>query len=104
MKHWSESLRALQALLISLALAGCATAPLPEEAAPAPAVAAQPAEPAASAVPVAAAASAPEAESGKDVAGVPTYPLRPELPVDLDDSSARIDLWQRIRGGFAMPD
>jgi membrane-bound lytic murein transglycosylase D len=31
-------------------------------------------------------------------------PLRPGVRVDLDDRSARADLWQRVRKGFAMPD
>jgi membrane-bound lytic murein transglycosylase D len=30
--------------------------------------------------------------------------MRPDARVDLDDRSARIDLWQRIRKGFAIPD
>lgn len=35
-------------------------------------------------------------------------PVRPDVPLQLDDStvqdSARKDLWQRVRSGFAMPD
>ncbi len=31
-------------------------------------------------------------------------PLRPERKVDLEDRSARIDLWVRVRRGFAIPD
>ena len=30
--------------------------------------------------------------------------LQPGVDVDLDDSAARADLWQRVRKGFAMPD
>lgn len=30
--------------------------------------------------------------------------LQPGVSVDLNDSSARADLWQRVRSGFAMPD
>ena len=35
---------------------------------------------------------------------VPMDPLRPEVPVDLDDRSARIDLWKRVRDGYGIPD
>lgn len=31
-------------------------------------------------------------------------PLRPETRVDFDDPRARIDLWSRLRGGYAVPD
>jgi len=31
-------------------------------------------------------------------------PLRPETRVDFDDPRARIDLWSRLRGGYAIPD
>jgi membrane-bound lytic murein transglycosylase D len=34
----------------------------------------------------------------------PIDPVRPDARVDLDDRSARIDLWQRIRNGFAIRD
>lgn len=37
-------------------------------------------------------------------APVAVDPLRPEAPVDLNDASARTDLWARVRRGFAMPD
>jgi membrane-bound lytic murein transglycosylase D len=30
-------------------------------------------------------------------------PLRPETRVDFDDPRARIDLWSRVRGGYAIP-
>ena len=35
---------------------------------------------------------------------VPIDPLQPERKVDLDDRSARVDLWARVRRGFAIPD
>ena len=35
---------------------------------------------------------------------VPVDPLRPEVPLDLNDRSAQTDLWARVRRGFAMPD
>jgi membrane-bound lytic murein transglycosylase D len=31
-------------------------------------------------------------------------PLRPDVHVEIDDRSARIDLWARVRAGFGMPD
>jgi membrane-bound lytic murein transglycosylase D len=50
---------------------------------------------------VAAAASAPD-----DVVEAPTLidPERPDVRIDIDDRSARVDLWDRVRRGFAMPD
>jgi membrane-bound lytic murein transglycosylase D len=74
--------------------------------------------PVATAVPVPSpAASVPAAEAaasaaqGGDMAAVaeravetPIDPLRPEVPVDLDDRTAQIDLWQRVRNGFGIAD
>ncbi len=37
-------------------------------------------------------------------APVPVDPLRPEVRLDLGDRAARVDLWDRLRRGFAMPD
>jgi membrane-bound lytic murein transglycosylase D len=37
-------------------------------------------------------------------APVPVDPIRPDVRLDLDDRSARVDLWDRVRRGFAMPD
>ncbi len=34
----------------------------------------------------------------------PFDPLQPDASVNLDDSSARADLWHRVRDGFAIPD
>ena len=68
---------------------------------------------AASAPEVSAAASAPAAAaSGVDGSTVaegpavapPIDPLRPEEKVDLDAPTATIDLWARLRHGYAMPD
>ena len=101
---------ALLPLAALLWLAGCAGMPdtPPAEEAPAP-------EAADSAVPVAAAASAPAdvlvvlpASDGKGDEGpavsAPIDPLRPEVHVDLDDRTARLDLWDRVRRGFTVPD
>jgi membrane-bound lytic murein transglycosylase D len=102
--------RAVAALVAVLWLGACATAP---EAPP-------PTTPAAVALPPVAAASAPElppasavavaaAEAAKDedvgpAAAAPIDDLRPEARIDLDDRGARISLWGRVRGGFAMPE
>ncbi|MEO8922662.1 MAG: transglycosylase SLT domain-containing protein [Caldimonas sp.] len=50
---------------------------------------------------VAAAASAPD-----DVVTAPTLidPERPGVHINIDDRTARVDLWNRLRRGFAMPD
>ena len=50
---------------------------------------------------VAVAASPPEESA---TAPVPVDPLRPDVHLDLDDRAARVDLWDRVRRGFAMPD
>ncbi len=77
----------------------------------APATSAAPDAPAAS-VPVAtapAAPAAPESAASVPAAGaapVPAVvdPLRPDVRVDPNDAAARMDLWTRVRRGFAMPD
>jgi len=56
--------------------------------------------PPASEAPVAAAAAADEPIA----APVPVDPLRPDVRLDLDSRAARVDLWERVRRGFAMPD
>jgi membrane-bound lytic murein transglycosylase D len=97
-------LRAAAPLLL---LAACATPPAPPpEAVPAAPVATvpAPATPAASApADVVVVAAAPQAPAEKPSAE-PIDPLRPDVPVDLDERSARVDLWERVRKGFAMPD
>ena len=90
-------------------LAGCTSAPwspsmqAPEAtvaAASAPVQAASAAEDAASA----AAAEIPEAAQEAVAAPVPVDPLRPEVRLDLEERAARVDLWDRVRRGFSMPD
>lgn len=111
------------AALAAAALAcGCAvTPPAPvaeataSEAAAVPTVAAAasaPAAPASAAAAPAASASAPivsaAASAPLDAASAAppeaADPLRPDKRVDFGDPSARVDLWERIRGGFTMPD
>jgi membrane-bound lytic murein transglycosylase D len=94
------------ALSFALWLGACATAPeapVVEASAP-PAAAASAAElPVASTVAVAT-AKAEVAIDDVPAAEAPIDDLRPERPIDLDDRSARISLWDRVRSGFAMPE
>ncbi len=90
-------------------LAGCVSAPPSSFLSTTPALASS--APAAAALPkddedapeqsVANAASPPEESAA---ATVPVDPLRPDVHLDLDDRAARVDLWDRVRRGFAMPD
>jgi membrane-bound lytic murein transglycosylase D len=97
-------------------LAGCASVPWPPapaapsynepsvaSAAPPPAAAASAAAPVAAASAAASAAVTAAAEEAVP-APVPVDPIRPDVRLDLDDRSARVDLWDRVRRGFAMPD
>ena len=43
-------------------------------------------------------------DEGKDAAGAPTDPLRPDTTLNLDDGSASADLWGRVRTGFGLPE
>ncbi len=43
-------------------------------------------------------------DEGKDAAGAPTDPLRPDTTLNLDDRSASADLWGRVRTGFGLPE
>jgi membrane-bound lytic murein transglycosylase D len=49
-----------------------------------------------------AAAAEPGADDATGEATAPIDPVRPDARIDLDDRAARIDLWQRIRDGFAI--
>jgi membrane-bound lytic murein transglycosylase D len=107
--------RRFAALVWSLLLAGCVSAPSsspPLSAAEASAAAASASADAAhagepksldeaAAQSVAAAPSLPD-----DVVAAPILidPERPNVHIDIDDRSARVDLWNRLRHGFAMPD
>ena len=94
--------RAALSLAPLLLLAACASPggfyPPAAPAAPAAPSIAEPAPSNAAAQPPAEAA-VPEVVT----APIPVDPLRPEVPVALDDRSAQTDLWERVRRGFAMP-
>ena len=54
---------------------------------------------------LAAAVSAPVDAAATDAAApVAVDPLQPDVHFDFDDRTARIDLWDRVRRGFAIPD
>jgi membrane-bound lytic murein transglycosylase D len=48
--------------------------------------------------------SAGSAADEQVAAPLPLDPLRPGVHIDIDDRTARVDLWERVRSGFAMPD
>ena len=52
----------------------------------------------------AASSAASQVAAAPAAAPVPVDPLRPDVHLDLDDRTAREDLWVRVRQGFAMPD
>ena len=70
-----------------------------------PSLATEPAKPLDAAPATATAAPQPTTAAAEVVAApVPVDPLRPDVHLDLDDRAARVDLWERVRRGFAMPD
>ena len=88
-------------------LAGCVSAPPTAPVAPEAPIAATPSAsaPESGKAEVALAAAAPASQAEEPVAApVPLDPLRPDVHLDLDDRAARVDLWDRVRRGFAMPD
>ncbi|MEO7851038.1 MAG: transglycosylase SLT domain-containing protein [Rubrivivax sp.] len=111
------SLKRLVSAILVATLAACATAPPDSAPPPTPPTAQQasdspaPQPTSAPTVTAAADAAAPSPTSAPDTTladGQPFVfaidPLRPTVIVDTEDASARIDLWARIRAGFAMPD
>jgi membrane-bound lytic murein transglycosylase D len=95
--------------LMLAALAGCATAPTGDQ----PGSDVAPAAPADTSPPVATPESAAPSASTPTASAAPegpaptppaVDPLRPEVPLDLDDRSAQTDLWQRVRDGFVLAD
>jgi membrane-bound lytic murein transglycosylase D len=106
MKTPTSRMRLPVAVSIAAWLAGCATPPSPPVVGappPGPAVVV-PAPPPTVVEPPSTAASAPAVQDVATAAATPVDPLRPEIIVDPDDASARVDLWERIRRGFAMDD
>ena len=99
-------------VLSILLLAGCTSVPLVEAPVPpvvvaAPVVDATPA--AAKTLDTAAASTVAAADTTlaaveTTVAPVPVDPLRPDVRLDLADRATRVDLWDRVRRGFAMKD
>jgi len=89
---------------IGALMAGCATPPGVSGPTDVPAAAAPAASTPVAVAPVAPqpAASAPAAEAAPAPAAVD--PLRPDVRIDPNDATARMDLWTRLRRGFAMPD
>jgi len=62
------------------------------------------AESAASAAAAASPASAPRTIDPNQAVAAPIDPLRPNEAVDLNAAAATVDLWDRLRRGFAIPD
>jgi len=94
--------------IMAAVLMGCAGVPAPVPGAPA---LAPPAAMAAAAPMNAASAPEPVASAANPASTAPTDggsalldPLRPDVRIDVGDRAARIDLWQRIRDGFAIAD
>ncbi len=94
----------------ALLLAGCASVPSNEApvaiATPAAAAAASSGVKALDDAAAASVASAASAVAAAQVAEapVPVDPLRPDVRIDLADRATRVDLWDRVRRGFAMTD
>jgi membrane-bound lytic murein transglycosylase D len=98
----------LPAVVFSLLLGACATVP-PPASPPSPAAAPQAllaAAPPGAGASAAAAASAPASSpvNPVDEIAAPVDPLLPGRPVDVDPEAAQVDLWDRVRRGFALPD
>jgi membrane-bound lytic murein transglycosylase D len=92
-----------------LLLVGCASAPFTAPGSegattPAPVSAAEPAKNLDAAAATASTADTTGAAADVVAAPVPVDPVRPNVRLDLDDRAARVDLWDRVRRGFAMSD
>jgi membrane-bound lytic murein transglycosylase D len=115
-RSWSSWRRRAGLGLAAALVGGCASvAPLPpppttlEVTSPAPVAMPAPETPPPVDLPVAASVAIALAEAEVEDTGPatqpPVDPLRPDAPpVAPDAPVARIDLWQRVRGGFAMPE
>ena len=106
----ATALSLLGLALSTLLIAGCASVqPAGTQVAAADvrvavAVAASAATKAASSPQAVVVAAAPAEPETPAPAPVPVDPVRPGVHLDLDDRSARVDLWERVRKGFAMSD
>jgi len=114
--HWAW----LITVFALAAVAGCTTTPIEPAAAassstPPPALVAKhadaspdPAAPPANGGTAVAVPTPTDAPDTTQADGAPFIfaidPLRPLVIIDPDDASARIDLWERMRAGFAIPD
>jgi len=102
------SFRRLAITALALSLSACATyIDAPDQRGDIPsAIDNAPVSPAAAASAAAASAAARAASGSAEgpVAAAPVDPLRPDEAVDLDSKTASVDLWERLRRGYAMPD
>jgi membrane-bound lytic murein transglycosylase D len=96
--------RTLLSLAAAAALSACAPAPMPPAAGPVTAADVANAPPVTPAMAPDVIVTPPMTESATAAVAAPVDPLRPEEAVNLDASSARIDLWSRVRSGFTVPD
>jgi membrane-bound lytic murein transglycosylase D len=97
----TRSYRLIPTALAALLFTACATAPAPEVRAPEPApIVLPPPAP----EPVAPAPAPVAAPVAAEPAPVAIDPLRPQVRIDPNDESTRIDLWGRVRQGFGMTD
>jgi membrane-bound lytic murein transglycosylase D len=83
-----------------LLLAGCATVPAPEVPPAAPVLA----SPVALPEPAAPAEPAPTPAAAPDPATLTLVPFQPRFRLDPGQDAEHMDLWQRLRGGFQLPD
>ena len=94
----------LRLALPVLFLAGCVSAPVSPPPEPAPVAVVAPPPVASVEAPPAEAAPVVSTAPDSVTAPVPVDPLRPGFHLQLDDRTARVDLWERVRRGFAIPD
>lgn len=88
-------------------LSGCATSPMgttTPEFPPNPVDGPSPSAASRSAAIASATVSAPTAKREEVPPPVAIDPLRPDVKIDPADVKARMDLWERVRRGFAIPD
>ena len=94
----------LRLALPVLFLAGCVSAPVSPPPVSTPVAVVGPPPVASVVTPPVEAAPAVASAPDSVAAPVPVDPLRPGVHLQLDDRTARVDLWERVRRGFAIPD